>query len=81
MNIDIKGIKKRFLAVNRERLRRTQNALRWKQRDFLELLPLFFHINHAMLPGFVSKNTPAGIPLYNPSKKSLDAVKTIDLVC
>lgn len=77
MDIDFKGIKKRFLALNRERLRRTQQALRWKQRDFLELLPIFFHINHAMLPGYVSKNTPAGIPLYTPGKKGLDAVKKL----
>lgn len=77
MDLDFKNTKKRFLALNRERLRRTQNALRWKQRDFLELLPIFFHINHAMLPGYVSKNTPAGIPQYNPSKKGLDAVKKI----
>lgn len=77
MDVDIKNTKKRFLALNRERLRRTQNALRWKQRDFLELLPIFFHINHAMLPGYISKNTPAGIPLYNPTKKGLDAVKAL----
>jgi adenylate cyclase class 1 len=77
MDLDIKNTKKRFLAINRERLRRTQNALRWKQRDFLELLPIFFHINHAMLPGYVSKNTPAGIPQYNPSKKGLDGIKKI----
>jgi adenylate cyclase class 1 len=77
MDLDIKGIKKRFLDINRERLRRTQNALRWKQRDFLDLLPIFFHINHAMLPGYVSKNTPAGIPQYTPSKKGVDAVNQI----
>lgn len=73
--VDIKATKKRFLALNRERLRRTQNALKWKQRHFLEFLPIFFHINHPMLPGYISKNTPAGIPLYAPSKKGLDAMK------
>ena len=77
MDLDIKAIKKRFLDINRERLRRTQNALRWKQRDFLELLPIFFHINHAMLPGFVSKSTPAGIPLYTPSKKGVEAINKL----
>lgn len=75
MDFDIKAIKKRFLDINRERLTRTQNALRWRQRDFLDLLPIFFHINHAMLPGYVSKNTPAGIPLYSPSKRGVDALK------
>jgi adenylate cyclase class 1 len=77
MDLDIKAIKKRFLDINRERLRRTQNALRWKQRDFLDLLPIFFHINHAMLPGYVSKNTPAGVSQYTPTKKGVDAVNQI----
>jgi len=77
MDIDIKATKKRFVAINRERLRRVQNSLRWKQQHFLDLLPIFFHINHAMLPGYVSKHTPAGIPQYNPSKKALEGVKKI----
>ena len=76
-DLDIKTIKKRFMALNRERLRRTQQALRWKQRDFLDLLPLFFHVNHAMVPGYISKDTPSGIPLYTPSKNGLDALKGI----
>jgi len=77
MEIDVRATKKRFLAINRDRLRRIQHGLRWRQRDFLELLPIFFHLNHAMLPGFVSKDTPGGISIYTPSKKGLDAVKTL----
>ncbi|MFV2055900.1 MAG: class I adenylate cyclase [Thiohalomonadales bacterium] len=77
MDIDVKAIKKRFLVINRERLQRIQHGLSWRQRDFLDLIPVFFHLNHAMLPGFVSKETPAGISKYVPSQKSLDAVKAI----
>lgn len=75
---DIKSIKNRFLALNRERLKRTQQSLRWKQRDFLDLLPLLFHTNNPLLPGFVSKNTPVGIPDYNPSDKTIEAAKRIE---
>ncbi|MBL1277413.1 MAG: class I adenylate cyclase [Ectothiorhodospiraceae bacterium] len=75
--IDVRAVRKRFLAINRERLRRTEDALRWRNRDFLELLPLLFHINHAMLPGFVSKQTPAGISDWAPAKKNIDAGKRI----
>jgi len=75
--IDVRNVKKRFLAINRERMRRVQYALRWRQRDFLELLPIFFHINHAMLPGYVSKDTPCGIPMFAPSPRGLEAVKGI----
>ncbi len=74
---DVRAVRKRFLAINRERLRRTQEALRWRTRDFLDLLPLLFHINHAMLPGFVSKQTPAGISDWSPTKKSIDAGKRL----
>lgn len=75
--LDVRAVRKRFLAINRERLRRTEEALRWRTRDFLELLPLLFHINHAMLPGFVSKQTPAGISEWSPTKKSVEAGKRI----
>jgi len=75
--LDIRNIKKRFLAINRERLRRVQSTLRWRQRDFLELLPIFFHLNHALLPGYVSKETPCGLPMFTPSTRGLEAVKLI----
>jgi len=77
MDYDLNAIKNRFLDINRERLGRTQNALRRNQQDFLELLPIFFHVNRAALPGFVSKNTPAGIPLYSPSDKGLQALNKV----
>jgi len=75
--LDVRAARKRFLAINRDRLRRTAEALRYRTRDFLDLLPLLFHINHAMLPGFVSKQTPAGIADWSPTKKSLEAGKRI----
>ena len=71
--IEFKAIKQRFLALNRARLERTRMAMRHRQRDFLDLLPLLFHTNHAMLPGFVSKDTPAGVPGYVPDNDALQA--------
>jgi len=75
VDTEIRAIKQRFLMLNRERLLRVQEALRWKQRDFLELLPLLFHLNHPMLPGYISKDAPTGIADYLPSQKSLEAAK------
>ena len=75
---DIDFIKNRFFALNRERMKRTQSSLRWKQRDFLDLLPLLFHINNPLLPGYTSQKTPAGIPDYNPSEKSIAAAKRLE---
>ncbi len=72
---DIGLVKKRFLALNRERLARTHSALRDKQSAFLEILPLLFHVNHASLPGFITKDTPAGISEYRPGDKTIATVK------
>lgn len=74
---DLRAIRKRFHAINRERLHRTEQVLRWRTRDFLDLLPLLFHVNHAMLPGFVTSDTPAGVAEWTTSKKSRDAGKRI----
>jgi adenylate cyclase class 1 len=70
-SFDFKEIKQRFFALNKARLQRTRADLRQRQLDFLELLPLLYHINHPTLPGYVSKNTPAGIPDYSPDNLAL----------
>ncbi len=64
-------MQKRFLAVNTARLDRARASLTARQRDFLELLPLLFHSNHATLPGYVSKETPSGICDYDPGPREL----------
>lgn len=70
----LKIIKQRFLQVNNARLARTKSALGARQQIFLELLPMMFHVNHPMLPGYASHQTPSGLVDYNPSKG--DILKT-----
>lgn len=70
---DIAVIKKRFQAVNRDRLAQVEEALPPRHRLFLEVLPLLFHINHPLLPGFVTRDAPAGIAGYAPSEATLRA--------
>jgi adenylate cyclase class 1 len=65
----------RFKYLNQCRLRRVQAFFQPRQQDFLQLLPLLFHINHPLLPGFVSLETPFGLPDYAPDKQTLDTVK------
>ncbi len=72
---DVEATKKRFLMLNRERLRRAEECMRPTQRDFLDFLPLLFHVNHPRLPGYVSKGTPAGICDFSPTKRALTAAK------
>jgi adenylate cyclase class 1 len=70
---ELNAVHQRFMRLHRARLRRIHAELRPSQQAFLDLLPLLFHINHPMLPGFVGSDTVTGIPDYTPSRKSLEA--------
>lgn len=70
-----KDIKKRFEKLNTERLKRSFADMRQSQRQFIEMLPVLFHVNHPILPGYVSKSTPAGIPNYSVSNASINLLK------
>ena len=72
---DFKTIKERFFAINKKRLARTREDMGTREQEFLELLPFFFHSNHPLLPGYVSKDAPAGIPDYNPSNLAIQLSK------
>lgn len=76
MNINI--IKRRFLALNKDRLERINKSLRWRQRDFLNLLPLLLHINDESLPGYVGATIPAGISGFIANKDTIAAAKRIN---
>lgn len=76
-NYDFDEIKQRFLDINDARIKRMQADLRSSQQDFLTLLPLLFHVNHPLLPGYISKDTPMGIPAYIPSQDSLHLAQRI----
>jgi adenylate cyclase class 1 len=75
--IDFKAIKERFYQLNAARYERLQQDLRSNQKDLVVLLPLLFHVNHPMLPGYVSRDTPAGIPEYTPGGDALQTARRI----
>ncbi|AXA22775.1 class I adenylate cyclase [Pseudomonas putida] len=56
----------RFLQLNQGRLERAMEGLSSRQQQVLTLLPLFFHVNHPLLPGYVSGSTPAGVSGFEP---------------
>jgi adenylate cyclase, class 1 len=70
-------MEKRFLTINHDRLRRVYDNLTPRQRDFLDILPLLFHINHPLLPGYVSKTTPSGINDYAPARPTIRATRRL----
>lgn len=61
-------LRKRFVLVNNARLARTKSALESRQQIFLELLPMLFHINHPMLPGYISPRAPSGLESFKPTR-------------
>lgn len=75
--IDFKAVKERFNKLNKARHARMYQDMRANQKDLVSLLPLLFHVNHPMLPGYVSKDTPAGIPEYTPDANALQTAKRI----
>jgi len=70
-------IKKRFLNINEQRWGRAHEALSERQQLLLELLPLLLHVNHPVLPGYVSADTPAGLCGFEPSKAQLKNAKRL----
>ncbi|WP_250655662.1 class I adenylate cyclase [Alkalimarinus coralli] len=68
-------LRDRFLKVNQSRLERTQQALPLRHQTTLDLLALFFQVNHPLLPGYVSRDTPRGVANYVPDKRVLQAAR------
>lgn len=64
-------LRERFLSVNAGRLARTRQAMSPRQQAVLKLLPLLFHVNHPILPGYVSGTTPAGLAGFEPDAETL----------
>ncbi len=73
----LKHLKKRFLGLNQIRLQRARLALGERQQVFVDLLPLLFHVNHPMLPGFNGSDTPKGIPAFEPDNMQITQAKTL----
>ncbi len=64
-------LRARFMALNEGRMARAIEGLTPRQQSVLAMLPLFFHVNHPLLPGYVSGSTPAGLSNYEPDAQAL----------
>lgn len=70
-------IQKKFLALSEKRLLRMLDGFNLTQADSIKLLPLLFHVNHPMLPGYVDKSTPCGLPNYSPTALEKRIARTV----
>ncbi len=78
--IDQKQLKKTrdaFLKLSQTRFHRMELSLSPTQADYLKLVPLLFHVNHPMLPGYVDGFTPCGLPNYTPTTVEKSIAKTV----
>ena len=67
----LKQLRARYLSVNDGRLQRAMQMLSTRQQLVLRLMPLLFHVNHPLLPGYVSGPTPAGLSGFTPDDRVL----------
>jgi|GEM_PF-3285692 len=65
------------MQLSEQRLLRMLEAFNLSQSDSIKLLPLLFHVNHPMLPGYVDKMTPCGLPNYSPTALEKKIAKTV----
>jgi adenylate cyclase class 1 len=69
-------VRDRFMQINNDRLEKTRDGLSMRHNDVLAILPLLYHINHPLMPGYVGKETPHGLAKYEPEKYILDIAKS-----
>ena len=67
----LRKIRQRFLSISRARIERLRQTLTTRQQLFVELLPLLLHVNHPLMPGYVTKDTPSGVSGYSPDRRTL----------
>ncbi len=66
-----------FSIANQKRIERAKQNLEYNQQLVIDLLPLLFHVNHPMLPGYISQETPCGLSNFKPSKSDLNSIKRV----
>lgn len=73
----LKSCQYKFMRLSEHRLARMLDTFNMEQADCIRLIPMLFHVNHPMLPGYVNKQTPCGIPNYFPSELEKKIAKTV----
>ncbi|MEE9492769.1 MAG: class I adenylate cyclase [Gammaproteobacteria bacterium] len=75
--LELRYAHERFKALNVLRLQRVRDSVNQRQLIFLDLLPLLFHVNHPMLPGYHSGEVPCGISHYSPDTQVLERARSL----
>ncbi|WP_438970759.1 class I adenylate cyclase [Methylophaga sp.] len=68
-----------FQAHNHERIRRLIEISSPRHGLIYQILPLLFHINSKVMPGYISDDTPAGLIDYRPDKTTVDKAQELEI--
>lgn len=71
----IETVRRRFFAINTERLQQTHSVLPSRQAIILDVLPLLFHFNHPSLPGYSGQQCPRGIDNFQASPTLIERLQ------
>ncbi len=74
---DLKILSQRFLSLVKTRLERTKLAMTGRQQMVVDLLPLLFHVNHPLLPGYISRQAPHLVRNYAPDKDTVRRAQSL----
>ena len=72
----LKQVRDRFMQVNEDKLSKTYAGLAPRQQDILLVIPLLFHVNHPLMPGYVAREVPSGVHGYEPDKQTISVAKS-----
>ena len=75
--LELRYAHQRFKALNALRLERVRGSVNHGQLIFLDLLPLLFHVNHPMLPGYLAGEVPCGVSHYSPDRNVLERARSL----
>lgn len=82
--VDIEELKKRIRRYNNITEERRNNALQAMSSSgkyIFDLIPLFLHYNHPLVPGYMPGNTPHGIEYFKLSTSQQDYIDNLCNIC
>ena len=66
-----------YIKWNNQQSKKLPDIMGNELSCYLYLLPLIFHINHKLLPGYIGPDAPAGIYAYKPDSETLDYARAL----
>ena len=76
--LTVADAKQAFLRWNTEQYKKISLATGNEAGEYIQLIPLFFQLNHKLLPGYTDPDTPVGVFSYKPDKNTIAAARSLN---